>query len=67
MLPIQFDWREGTIAPIGPNSELVSRFISSHIKQAVAPYYKDWNEVPAHFKEQLFIVVEVLKLNMMHL
>ena len=66
-LRIEFNWREGTIAPIGNNSELVSRFVSSHIKQTVPPYYKDWDEVPAHFKEQLLNVVEVLKLNMMHL
>ena len=31
-LPIEFDWRQRTIAPIGPNCELVSRFISNHLK-----------------------------------
>ena len=66
-MPIEFDWREGTIAPIGPTRELVSRFVSSHIKQTVAPYYKDWDEVPAHFKELLWNAFEVLKLNLIYL
>ena len=66
-MPVEFDWRERTIALIGPNSELVSRFVSSHLKQNVRSYYKDWNEVPAHFKEQLWNAVEVLKLNLIYL
>ncbi|KAL5551615.1 hypothetical protein UlMin_001791 [Ulmus minor] len=57
-LPVEFDWRQRTITPIGPNSELVSRFISSHLKQNVRPYYTDWDEVPAHFKEQLWNAVQ---------
>ena len=65
-LHVEFDWREETIAPIGNNSELVSRFVLNHIKQTMPPYYKDWDNVPAHFKEQLFNVVEVLKFNMMY-
>ena len=66
-LPVEFDWRQRTIAPIGPNSELVSRFISSHLKQNVGPYYTDWDEVPVHFKEQLWNAVQVLNLNLLYL
>ncbi|KAL5570056.1 hypothetical protein UlMin_026631 [Ulmus minor] len=57
-LPVEFDWRQRTMAPIGPNSELVSRFISSHLKQHVGPYYSNWDEVPVHFKEQLWNAIQ---------
>ena len=66
-LPFKFDWVEGTITPIDTNNELLSRFVSTHIKQTMWPCYRDWEEVPIHFKEQLFNVVEVIKLNMVHL
>ena len=55
------------MAPIGPNSELVSRFISSHLKQNVGPYYSNWDEVPVHFKEQLWNAIQVLNLNLLYL
>ncbi|KAL5544807.1 hypothetical protein UlMin_008591 [Ulmus minor] len=58
-LPVEFDWRQRTMASIGPNSELVSRFISSHLKQNVGPYYTDWDEVPVHFKEQLWNAIQL--------
>ncbi|KAL5569268.1 hypothetical protein UlMin_025843 [Ulmus minor] len=57
-LPVEFDWRQRTMAPIGPNSELVSRFISSHLKQNVGPYYSNWDEVPVDFKEQLWNAIQ---------
>ena len=66
-LKIKFDWVKGTLQPVGDNHELVSRFVSSHLKHNVAPYYNDWEEVEAHFKEQLLNAVEVLKMNIMYL
>ena len=66
-LHLDFYWGEGTIAPIGNNRELMSRFVSTHIKQTMPPCYIDWEEVLIHFKEQLFNDVEVVKLNMVHL
>ena len=66
-LPVEFEWCERIIAPIGLNSELVSKFVSSHLKQNVGPYYKDWDEVAVHFKEQLWNVVQVLNLNLIYL
>ena len=49
-LRLKFDWDEGTISPVGDHHELVSRFVSTHIKYNMAPYYKDWDEVEIHFK-----------------
>ena len=66
-LRLKFNWDERTISPIRDHHELMSRFVSSHIKHNVAPYYKDWDEVEVHFKEHLLNNVEVLKFNMMHL
>ena len=40
-LKLKFDWDEGTISPIEDHHELMSKFVSSHIKHNVAPYYKD--------------------------
>ena len=62
-LRIHFDWVEGTLQPIGEFHELVTRFVSSHIKHNVGPHHETWESVDAHLKEQLLNVVEVIKLN----
>ena len=62
-LRIRWDWFEGTLQPIGEFHELVTRFVSSHIKHNVGPYFDTWESVDAHLKEQLLNSVEVIKLN----
>ncbi len=66
-LRIKWDWNEGTLQPIGVYHELLSRFVSSHIRHNVAPYYKRWQSVEDHLKEQLLNAVEVIKLNIIYL
>ena len=66
-LRINWDWNEGTLQPVGEYQELVVRFVSTHIKHNVAPYYDSWESVDARFKEQLLNSVEVIKLNMIYL
>lgn len=49
-VPIEFDWVEGTLSPIGPNSSLLPRFVSSHIAHTIPPNFNNWDEVPDNYK-----------------
>ncbi|KAL5553357.1 hypothetical protein UlMin_040758 [Ulmus minor] len=57
-LRIHWDRVEGTLQPIGEFHELVTRFVSSHIKHNVGPHHETWESVDAHLKEQLLNAVE---------
>lgn len=65
-LPLDFDWLEQKLVPIGINAKLVPICVANHIKHTVPPNYKDWDQVLVHYKEQLMNTVEILKLKMMY-
>ena len=59
-LPIEFDVKDNTYKPIGPNAKMFIRYLGNMIGYGTSPYRRSWNNVSPEFRTSIIRRLRVI-------